>query len=159
MDFWPVFDHLRWWLGGNMVDIPGNHGFGFGGCRSIAEGWLGCERKHGAPQGLTSLRTATEPVMLGTLGIRKSHPPRTSCTALLTSRVDDEAIKAGSQPLSIRTSTLKSNYCTTLSRSWKRPRKVDNTLKDKSAVLGRKRHRLCGCNPPMGCHCRNMGII
>jgi hypothetical protein len=40
--------------------------------------------------------------MLGTLGIRKSHPPRTSCTALLTSRADDEAIKAGSQPLSIR---------------------------------------------------------
>lgn len=83
--------------------------------------------------------------MLGTVGIRKSHPPRTSCTALLTSRADDEAFKAGSQPLSIRTSTLKSNYCTTLSKSWKRPRKVDNTLKDKSAVLGRKldkRHRL-----------------
>lgn len=49
MDFWRVFGRLHCRLVGNMADLSGDHGFGFGGCRSTAEGWLGRERKHEAP--------------------------------------------------------------------------------------------------------------
>jgi hypothetical protein len=54
---------------------------------------------------------------------------------MLTSGVEVKAVKARSEPLLIRTSTFQSAYCIALSGSWKRARKVSDTLKDNKSYV------------------------
>jgi hypothetical protein len=72
VDLRSVCSDLRRWLGCNIFHISGNHGSGAGRCRSVVEGWLGCEGKHGASGGVTGLKKATKPVIFATPVISKN---------------------------------------------------------------------------------------
>src|ERR1700722_2311553 len=72
VDLRSVCSNLRRWLGCNIFHISGNHGFGAGRCRSVVEGWLGCEGKHGASEGVTGLKKATKSVIFATSVISKN---------------------------------------------------------------------------------------
>jgi hypothetical protein len=66
VDLRSVCSDLRHWLACDIFHISGNHGSGARRCRSLVEGWLGCEGKHGAPEGVTGLKKATKSVIFAT---------------------------------------------------------------------------------------------
>ena len=72
VDLRGVCSDLRHWLGCDIFHISGNHGFGAGRCRSVVEGWLGCEGKHGASKGVTGLKKATKSVICATVVTSKN---------------------------------------------------------------------------------------